>query len=45
MRLAYSDSNLTLALNASNILAAEYVDAGFVEVAGPALVFELGYQL
>jgi iron complex outermembrane receptor protein len=45
MRLAYSDSNLTLALNASNILAAEYVDAGFVEVAGPALIFELGYQL
>ena len=45
MRLAYEDDNLTVALAASNLLDAEYVDAGFVEVAGPAVIFELGYQL
>ncbi|MFT7409589.1 MAG: vitamin B12 transporter [Oleispira sp.] len=45
LRLSYQDDNLTLALNGSNLLDAEYVDAGFVEVAGPALIFELGYQL
>ncbi len=45
LRLAYQDDKLTVALKGSNLLAAEYVDAGFVEAAGPALVFELGYQL
>jgi iron complex outermembrane receptor protein len=45
LRLAYDDGNLTLALEGTNLLDAEYVDAGFVEVAGPAIVFELGYQL
>lgn len=45
VRLAYEDQNLTLALSGSNLLDAEYVDAGFVEVAGPAIILELGYQL
>ena len=45
LRLAYQNDNLTVALNGSNLLDAEYIDAGFVEVAGPALIFELGYQL
>ncbi|MGK0248683.1 MAG: vitamin B12 transporter [Oleispira sp.] len=45
LRLSYQDDNLTLALNGSNLLDAEYIDAGFVEVAGPALILELGYQL
>lgn len=45
LRLAYQDDNLTVALNGSNLLDAEYVDAGFVEVAGPAIILELGYQL
>lgn len=45
LRLAYEDQNLTIALNGSNLLDAEYVDAGFVEVAGPAIILELGYQL
>ncbi len=45
LRLAYEDKNLTVALAASNLLDAEYVDAGFVEVAGPAVILELGYQL
>lgn len=45
LRLAYQDDNLTVALNGSNLLDAEYIDAGFVEVAGPALILELGYQL
>ena len=45
LRLAYQDDNLTVALNGSNLLDAEYVDAGFVEVAGPAMILELGYQL
>jgi len=45
LRLAYDDGNLTLALEGSNLLDAEYVDAGFVEVAGPAIILELGYQL
>jgi vitamin B12 transporter len=45
LRLAYEDNNLTVALAASNLLDAEYVDAGFVEVAGPAIILELGYQL
>jgi outer membrane receptor protein involved in Fe transport len=45
LRLAYEDENLTIALNGSNLLDAEYIDAGFVEVAGPAIILELGYQL
>jgi vitamin B12 transporter len=45
LRLAYEDNNLTLALAGSNLLDAQYIDAGFVEVAGPALIFELGYKL
>lgn len=45
LRLAYEDENLTVALNGSNLLNAEYIDAGFVEVAGPAIILELGYQL
>ncbi|CCK76093.1 TonB-dependent receptor [Oleispira antarctica RB-8] len=45
LRLAYQDDNLTIALNGSNLLDAEYIDAGFVEVAGPALILEFGYQL
>jgi len=45
LRLAYEDNNLTVALAGSNLLDAEYVDAGFVEVAGPALILEIGYQL
>lgn len=45
MRLAYQDNNLTVALAGTNLLDAEYVDAGFVEVAGPAIMLELGYQL
>lgn len=45
LRLAYDDGNLTIALEGSNLLDAEYVDAGFVEVAGPAIILELGYQL
>ena len=45
LRLAYQDDNLTLALEGSNLLDAEYIDAGFVEVAGPAIILELGYQL
>ena len=45
LRLAYEDNNLTVALAGSNLLDAEYVDAGFVEVAGPALILEVGYQL
>jgi vitamin B12 transporter len=45
LRLAYEDNNLTIALAGSNLLDAEYIDAGFVEVAGPALILELGYQL
>ena len=45
MRLAYQDNNLTVALAGTNLLDAEYVDAGFVEVAGPAIILELGYQL
>lgn len=45
LRLAYQDDNLNIALKGSNLLAAEYVDAGFVDAAGPALIFELGYQL
>jgi vitamin B12 transporter len=45
LRLSYQDDNLTLALNGSNLLDAKYIDAGFVEVAGPALILELGYQL
>ncbi len=45
VRLAYEDQNLTVALAGSNLLDAEYVDAGFVEVAGPAIILELGYQL
>jgi len=45
LRLAYENENLTVALNGSNLLDAEYVDAGFVEVAGPAIILELGYQL
>jgi iron complex outermembrane receptor protein len=45
LRLAYQDNNLTVALAGTNLLDAEYVDAGFVEVAGPALMIELGYQL
>ncbi len=45
LRLAYDDGNLTVALEGSNLLDAEYVDAGFVEVAGPAIILELGYQL
>lgn len=45
LRLAYQDDNLTLALEGSNLLDAQYIDAGFVEVAGPAIILELGYQL
>ena len=45
LRLAYDDDNLTVALAGSNLLDAEYIDAGFVEVAGPAIILELGYQL
>jgi vitamin B12 transporter len=45
LRLAYEDDNLTVALAGSNLLDAEYIDAGFVEVAGPAIILELGYQL
>lgn len=45
LRLAYQDNHLTLALAGTNLLDAKYVDAGFVEVAGPALMFELGYEL
>ena len=45
LRLAYEDNNLTVALAGSNLLDAEYIDAGFVEVAGPALILEIGYQL
>lgn len=45
LRLAYQDNNLTVALAGTNLLDAEYVDAGFVEVAGPSLMIELGYQL
>lgn len=45
LRLAYQDNNLTVALAGTNLLDAEYVDAGFVEVAGPAIMLELGYQL
>lgn len=45
LRLAYEDENLTIALAGSNLLDAEYIDAGFVEVAGPALILELGYEL
>ena len=45
LRLAYQDDNLTLALAGSNLLDAQYIDAGFVGVAGPAVILELGYQL
>lgn len=45
LRLAYQDENLTVALSGTNLLDAEYVDAGFVEVAGPAVMFEIGYEL
>lgn len=45
LRLAYQNNNLTLALAGSNLLDAEYIDAGFVEVAGPALMLEVGYEL
>lgn len=45
LRLAYQDNNLTVALSGTNLLDAEYVSAGFVNVAGPAAMLELAYEL
>ena len=45
VRLAYQDDNLTVALSGTNLLDEEYVDGGFVEVAGPAVMLEVGYEL
>jgi vitamin B12 transporter len=43
--LNYQDDGLTVSLDGSNLLDANYVDAGFVPVPGPALILGLGYEL
>jgi iron complex outermembrane receptor protein len=45
LRLGYNDGNLSAALEGTNLLDAEYVDAGFVEVPGPGVRLEIGYKL
>lgn len=45
VRLGYDNGNLSAALEGTNLLDAEYVDAGFVEVPGPGIRLEVGYKL
>lgn len=45
LRLGYDNGNLSAALEGTNLLDAEYVDAGFVEVPGPGVRLEIGYAL
>jgi iron complex outermembrane receptor protein len=41
----YQTGGLTVSLDGSNLLDAQYVDAGFVPVPGPAVILGLGYEL
>ncbi|MBL4798830.1 MAG: TonB-dependent receptor [Oleispira sp.] len=45
MGLNYQEGGFTASLDASNLLDAKYVDAGFVPAPGPALILGLGYEL
>ena len=45
VRIGYNNGSLSAALEGTNLLDAEYVDAGFVEVPGPGVRLELGYKL
>jgi len=41
----YQTGGLTVSLDGSNLLDAQYVDAGFVPVPGPAVILGFGYEL
>lgn len=45
LKFAYQHNGLMVSLSGSNLLSADYIDAGFLEVAGRAVMLEIGYEL